>query len=322
MKKNKESTTTTDCFVPPPTFDIRNCDCIQGMSESVEADSVHLLVTSIPFGALFTYSGKAEDMGNCQDGVDMARSEFGLHLRFWAEQVRRVMVPGRIVAIHIQQLLATIVQHGYMGRRDFRGAVIDVMVQAGMEYVAEVSIPKNPQIIAQRLKLHSLQFKTGRERDSCRWAMAVNDFVLFFRKPGDNPIPVKCLHDAQVNPDGWVTSEEWIHWARGTWEDISEIDVLKNWNGAREEGDEKHVCPLQLEVIRRPLLLYTNPGETVMDPFMGIGSTAHVALTNGRNALGFELKESYHALALRNSQAALDGKSGARGQTSPFYPTW
>jgi DNA modification methylase len=141
-------------------------------------------------------------------------------------------------------------------------------------------------------------FETGR-RNGRDLAPAVNDYVMIFQKPGE-ATPVPALYDRTKNPSGWVTQEEWIRDAHGVWTDIRETDVLDGWQGAREQDDEKHVCPLQLEVIRRCVRLYTNAGELVLDPFMGIGSTAWVAIEQGRDAVGFELKESYHGMALRN----------------------
>jgi DNA modification methylase len=278
---------------------VYNEDAIPGLANHVASNSVHLTVSSIPFGQLFTYSGKNEDIGNNSDGIDMRAGMFGLHMRFLIEEVFRVMVPGCNVCIHIQQLLTYKNQHGVMGRRDFRGAVVDLFTAGGFEWKGEVVIPKNPQIIAQRLNLHSLQFITGYERSARDLAPAINDYVMIFQKPGEAPA-VRSLIHTERNTGGWVTTSEWIKWAHGVWTDILEIDVLDGWKSARSEGDEKHVCPLQLEVIRRPIRLYTNPGETVLDPFMGIGSTAYVAIEQGRSAIGFELKESYHAQAVKN----------------------
>lgn len=265
----------------------------------LEPCSVDLAVTSIPFGALFMYSGKTEDIGNNPDGTDMRASGFGLHMRFFVEQLLRVLKPGRNACIHIQQLLRYKNQHGYMGRRDFRGAVVDIFGAGGFEWIGEVAIPKNPQVIAKRLNLHCLMFETGRQ-NSTDLAPAPNDFVMFFQKPGEAEGRVQCLYDAAKNPAGWVSQNDWIRWARGVWDDIRETDVLDGWKSARATDEEKHVCPLQLEVIRRCVKLYTAPGEVVLDPFMGIGSTACVAIEQGRNAVGFELKESYHAQSLRN----------------------
>jgi hypothetical protein len=280
------------------TVQLYNEDCIPGMAVRLEADSVDLVVTSIPFGALFMYSGKTEDIGNNVDGIDMRASMFGLHMHFFIEQLARVVRPGCIVAIHVQQLITTKVQHGYMGRRDLRGAAIDLFSAGGFEWKGEICIPKDPQRIAQTQKLHSLLFVTAR-RDGRRLAPAVNDFVLIFAKPGEAS-PVPCLYHDELNPRGWITTEEWIRDAHGTWIDIRQTDVLDGWMSAREDDDERHVCPLQLEVIRRLVKLYSNPGDLVLDPFGGIGSTCCVAVEQGRKAVQFELKESYHQQAVAN----------------------
>ena len=332
--------------------EIYNEDCIAGMAERLDPNSVHLTVTSIPFEELFTYSGKVEDVGNNGSTVDVKTGRFALNLRMFAEQLLRVQAPGTNACIHIQQLLAYKVQHGFMGRRDFRGAVIDVFRAAGWNFVgeeasagltpplvtaedvqmaldqygddphaltsaiarmlgipqpSEVAIHKDPQVMAQRLNLHSLQFKTGYARSSTQWAPAVNDYVVIFQKPGEVQTPVKALKH-RTNPDGWLTQEDWICWARGVW-DIDPLDILDGARsksllaGLKEADHEKHVCPLQKEIIRRCVLLYSNPATIqpdvlVLDPFMGIGSTAYVTLLNGRNVVGFELKESYHRQAL------------------------
>lgn len=286
---------------------IHQTDCITGMAEHLEPESIDLVVTSIPFASLFMYSGKIEDVGNSPDaGLDFVGSQFGLHMRFFGEQVFRVQKPGTLLAIHVQQLITYAIQHGYQGRRDFRGAVVDLITAAGFQWHAEVVIPKNPQAIAQRQKLHSLLFVTGK-RDARDWAPAVNDHLLIFKKPGEAS-PVPALYDRDTNPGGWITTEEWIKWARGTWDDIRETDVLDGYKSARESDEERHVCPLQLEVIHRLIKLYSNPGETVLDPFMGIGSTAWVAIEQGRNAVGFELKASYHDQALRNVAKAQEAR--------------
>jgi DNA modification methylase len=312
-------------------IELYNEDCITGMRRLAD-NSVRLLVTSIPFGALFSYSHKPEDVGNTKDGVTFIDTQFGLTMRFWFEQVARVMSPGCNVAIHVQQLNTTTVQHGFTGLRDFRGAIIDMARKHGLNPHGEVAIPKNPQIVAQRRKLHSLLFVTG-ARDSRKLAPANNDYVLFFQKPGDDGSPVRGLTH-RTNPAGQFTQEDWIRWARGVWanpeqlwdgmqeldgyaqalgavlaedwmfapvwDDIVETDVLENWRGARDSDEEKHVCPLQLEVIRRCVRLYTNPGDLVIDPFVGIGSTAVVCDELGRDCKGWELKDSYHAMAVRN----------------------
>jgi len=287
------------------TARIHNQDCVIGMANELAPDSVDLTVSSIPFGSLFMYSGKVADIGNADDGgesgVDFVASFFGLHMRFMVEQLFRVQKAGTNVCIHIQQLVTYRIQHGYMGRRDFRGAVVDLFEAGGFEWKGEFVIRKNPQLIAQRQKLHSLLFITGR-RNARDLAPAVNDFVLIFQKPGE-ATPVRALR-GDDNPGGWVTTEDWIRDAAGVWTDIRETDVLEGWQAGREEDDEKHVAPLQLEVIRRLVRLYSNPGELVLDPFVGVGSTAVVAIEQGREAVGFELKESYHRIAVRNAARA------------------
>lgn len=290
-----------------------NMDCIAGMSEKLSPESVHLIVTSIPFEELFTYSGKPEDVGNNGSTVDIRAGRFALNMRFVVDQMFRVLKPGCNACIHIQQLLAYKVQHGFMGRRDFRGAMIDVFGAGGFLFSGEFVIPKNPQSMAQRLNLHSLQFKTGYARSGCLLAPAVNDYVLIFHKPGEHPNPPKPLKNRK-NPTGWMGTDEWVRDASGIWSDIMEIDVLDGSRNHKEDKHEKHVCPLQLEVIRRCVRLYTNPlsldpESTVLDPFMGIGSTAYVCvggrspvtrlgLEEPRHVVGFELKESYHRASL------------------------
>ena len=307
------------------TATLYNKDCIRGMAEHVKDNSVHLTVTSIPFEELFTYSGKLEDVGNNGSTIDIRAGRFALNMSFVITQLHRVTAPGCNVCIHIQQLLAYKIQHGYMGRRDFRGAMIDAFTSMGQfEYKGEAAIPKDPQRMAQELSLHSLQFKTGYARTSTNLAPAPNDYVLIFQKPGEIQTAVRCLRHATANPGGWITTDDWIKWANGTWDDILQTDILDGWKSARETNEEKHVCPLQLSVIFRLASLYTNPislqpDVTILDPFMGIGSTAYVALggkaqdgalAEPRNVIGFELKESYYDQSKRNV-AKLRGEQAA-----------
>jgi DNA modification methylase len=351
---------------------IYGCDCIAGMREYLKDESIDMTVSSIPFGSLFTYSGKTEDIGNNIDGIDMHEGQFGLHFRFFLNELYRVMKPGSITCIHVQQLLAWKVQHGYMGMRDFRGAIVTLFKNHGFEPHGEVAIPKDPRAVARRLNLHSLMFVTA-AKDSRRLAPAMNDYVLFFRKPGEGiasralieanreiklvePSPIidysqkqkKIVSDYKsipyeietwnekvgtqvktvtggkhINPDGWITKNDWIKYANGVWDDIQEIDTLDGYKCARETDEERHVCPLQLQVIRRCIKLYSAPGQIVLDPFMGIGSTGYVAIEQGRNAIGFELKESYHDMALRNIEKAKllfcsDSENGSDKQLQLF----
>lgn len=259
--------------------------------------------------------------------MDLRAGTFALNLRFVIEQMLRVLRHGCNACIHIQQLLSHKNQHGFMGRRDFRGATIDLYRAGGFEFSGEFVIPKNPQVMARRLQLHSLQFQTGHSRSGCMLAPAVNDYVLIFHKPGDHPCPPLPLRH-EKNPDGWVGCDEWVRDAHGVWADIQETDVLDSGRAldkVKEQKGERHPCPLQLEVIRRCVRLYTNPvsrqpDATVLDPFMGIGSTAYVcaggrskvtklAVEEPRNVVGFELKDSYHAASLDYVRAALDQRA-------------
>lgn len=292
-----------------------NEDCITGMNKHLESESIDLTVTSIPFEELFTYSGKLEDVGNNGSTVNIREGRFALNMRFVIEQLFRVQKSGSNCCIHIQQLLAWKNQHGFIGRRDFRGAIIDLFASGKFDFVGEFVICKNPQAMAQRLNLHSLMFITGK-RNSQMLAPAPNDYVLIFKKPGEPVEQVRALFDSKINSAGWVTSEEWIRDAHGIWTDINETDVLDGYRAARESDEEKHVCPLQLEVIRRLIRLYTNPIEIqpdvkILDPFMGIGSTAFIAVEQNRNAVGFELKESYFDQSLRNVEIAKENRKQA-----------
>ena len=335
--KEHEMTMTTEAATMPQAArcEIFNEDCITGMAKRIPDESVHLSITSIPFEELFTYSGKLEDVGNNGSTIDITAGRFALNMRFVVAQLLRVTAPGCNVVIHIQQLLAYKNQHGYQGRRDFRGAMIDVFSAGGFQFIGEVAIPKDPQQMAQRLNLHSLQFKTGYARSATSWAMAPNDYCLIFQKPGEVAVPVRPLAHRE-NPGGWITTEDWIKWASGVWPDILQMDVLDGWRSARESEEEKHVCPLQLSLIYRFAQIYTNPisiqpDVTILDPFMGIGSTAYVALggechdgalLEPRNVIGFELKESYFDQATRNitKLRKLQAEEYQREQAALLFP--
>lgn len=276
-------------------------DCVHAMA-AMRPASVALTVTSIPFADLFAYTKDQADLGN-----NKAES-FWYGFRCVAEQLARVMMPGRVVAIHTTQLLAYKNMHEYVGIRDFTGDVAKVMSDAGFGYCADIAIAKNPQAIAQRMHLHSLMF-TNLKKDAAQLHPARNDYVLIFKARGDNPTPV----DSYAR--GEVSQNDWIKWACGTWDDISEGDVLRT-RGTGGADDTKHVCPLQLEVIRRCTLLWSNPDELVMDPFNGIGSTVHQAVKHGRRGLGIDLKSEHHLTAAANLRALSREMAGAAAQMS------
>jgi DNA modification methylase len=248
-------------------------------------ESVDLSVYSPPFASLFTYSPSERDLGN-----SATRAEFLEHYGYIIRENLRLTKPGRIACVHVQQLTTTKVTHGYTGLTDFRGDVIRAYVDNGWHFYGEVTVNKDPQAQAIRTKAHALTFAT-KNRDSAGTRPALADYLLLFRKPGDNAVPIK--ND--------VSNDEWIEWAQPVWWDIKETDTL-NVRVAREDADERHICPLQLGFIERCVRLWSNPGETILSPFAGIGSEVYVARKLGRYGLGCELKPSYWRTSVDNLQ--------------------
>lgn len=268
----------------------------------LETDSVDLSVQSPPFASLFTYSPSIRDLGN-----SATRQEFLQHYGFIITEQLRVTKPGRLACIHVQQLTTSKSTHGYMGMTDFRGEVIRAFQDVGWFFNGEVTVWKDPQAQSIRTHSHALAFQT-KNRDSATSRPALADYLLLFRKHGDNRVPIK--ND--------VTNDEWIDWAAPIWEDhhvggwltddgnicpvwygIRESDTL-NVRVAREESDERHICPLQLGFIERCVRLWSNPGELILTPFAGIGSELYQSVKLGRRAIGIELKPSYWATAVDN----------------------
>jgi len=255
-------------------------------------DSIGLSVYSPPFASLFTYSPSPRDLGN-----SASRQEFLEHYAFIIRENLRVTMPGRICAVHVQQLTTTKSTNGVIGLTDFRGEVIRAYMDAGWIFHGEVTVDKDPQAQAIRTKAQALMFVT-KNRDSSMTRPALADYLLLFRKPGDNLTAIK--ND--------VSNEEWIEWARPVWLDIRETNTL-NARVARDDADEKHICPLQLDFIARVIRLWSNVGETVLTPFAGIGSEVHEAVRLGRRGLGIELKPSYWRTAVDNL-SRLDAEMG------------
>lgn len=250
-------------------------------------ESVHLSVYSPPFASLFTYSPSPRDLGNCA-----TREEFLEHYTFVIRENLRVTMPGRIACVHVQQLTTQKTTHGFVGLTDFRGQVISAYVEAGWIFHGEVTVNKDPQAQALRTKAQALMFVT-KNRDSSATRPALADYLLLFRKPGDNPVPIK--ND--------VSNAEWIDWAQPVWWNIRETRTL-NVRAARDDADERHICPLQLDLIERAVRLWSNPGELVLSPFGGIGSEGYVAVRTGRRFIGCELKASYWKAGITNLQEA------------------
>ena len=265
-----------------PLYALYHGDCVETL-KGLPSDSVHLTVTSPPFQSLYTYSNTERDIGN-SGSVD----EFTEHLRFVIRELWRVTVPGRLAAFHCAQVPAMLGRDGYIGLKDFRGDLIRTFCDEAWVYHGEVCIDKDPQAQAIRTHAKALLFNQLR-KDSSWLRPALADYILIFRKPGDNQTP--------ITPD--ITNNEWIEWARPIWYGIRESDTLQ-YSSARGADDERHICPWQLGTIERCVRLWTNQGETVLDPFAGIGSTPYTAVRHGRFGIGIELKESYFAVAARN----------------------
>jgi len=261
-------------------------DSAQRLKE-IEDDSVHLSVYSPPFADLYTYSNSELDLGNSRDWP-----EFFTHYAFIIREVLRVTKSGRLTCVHTADIPAMMGKDGYIGMKDFPGAVIAAYEKEGWIFVGRAIVGKNPQAQAIRTKAKALLF-TQLRKDSSDSRPAILDQMLFFKKDGDNDVAVTPVENGEMN------NETWIDWAGGIWLGVQESDTLQ-YTTARDAEDEKHICPLQLGTIERCIKLYSNPGETVLTPFMGIGSEAYQALRFGRKAIGIELKPSYFRIALQN----------------------
>jgi DNA modification methylase len=273
------------------TYDGQNWHLTNGDSceelPKLDADSVDLSVYSPPFSSLYTYSASERDIGNCS-----THQEFLAHMDFVIRELLRVTKPGRNTCCHIAQVTSTKATHGVIGLIDLRGAMITAYTNAGWIYHGEVCIDKDPQ--AQAIRTHSKALLFVQLRKDSSWLRpALADYILVFRKPGENAVP--------ISPD--LTNEDWIEWARPIWYGISETDTL-NVVEARENDDERHICPLQLGTIERCIRLWSNPGELVLSPFAGIGSEGYEAVRLGRRFWGCELKESYARVAAKNLAVA------------------
>lgn len=258
-------------------------------------ESVHLSVFSPPFASLYTYSASDRDMGNCA-----THDEFEEHLRFLLADLLRVTKPGRIMAMHCMALPTSKSRDGFIGLSDFPGRLIRASEDAGWIWHAKATIWKDPVTAMQRTKALGLLHKQIL-KDSCMSRMGIPDEMLFFRRPGDNP--ERVCHRREDFPVSL-----WQKWASPVWDDIDPSETLQH-RSAREHEDERHICPLQLEVIRRTLHLYSNPGDVVLSPFMGIGSEGYESIRAGRRFVGCELKESYWKQAVANLGGAVRQQS-------------
>lgn len=277
-------------------------DCVE-VCRDIESESVSYSVFSPPFSSLYTYSNSERDMGNCLDDA-----QFFEHFNYLIEELFRIVASGRLVSVHCMDLPTYKQQHGVIGLRDFRGDIIRRFEHAGFIYHSNVTIWKDPVIAMQRTKALGLLHKQLK-KDSCMSRQGIPDYVVTFRKPGENENFVS--HSDESFP-----VSVWQKWASPIWTDINPSDTLQ-FRSVRENKDERHICPLQLEVIKRCITLWSNRGDKVFSPFAGIGSEGYVALQLGRSFVGIELKESYWRQAVANLATAKEqaGELFAKGET-------
>ena len=295
-------------------------DCIDVVS-GLPSDSVHYSIFSPPFASLYVFSDSDRDMSNVK-----SHDEFFTHFKFLIAELHRVLKPGRLVSIHCCNLPKSMAHDGVIGLYDFRGDVIRAFESCGFVYHSEVCIWKDPVVAMQRTKALGLLHKQVK-KDSAMSRQGIPDYLVTMRKPGANPEPVSGMFDAFNGGD--VSAEEfsakshiewqqhgktgdfesrhsidiWQRYASPVWLDIKQGDVL-NFRDAKTVGDEKHITPLQLGVIERGLDMWSNPGDVVLSPFMGIGSEGYVSIKKGRRFVGVELKESYYRQAVANLHGA------------------
>ncbi len=289
------------------------------VARSLPDDSVHFSIFSPPFETLYTYSNSDRDMGNSDNS-----EQFWEHYKFLIAEQMRAMKPGRLIAIHCMNLPTSKTNHGYIGIRDFRGEIIRAYSDAGFYYHSEVCIWKDPVVAMQRTKALGLLHKTIL-KDSAMSRQGIADYLVVMRKPGENDEPIAGAldhfmgedvpaHFAPINYNdnrqAYVIDNEnatpidvWQRYASPIWTDIRQTNTLQ-YRTARDSDDERHICPLQLDVIERAMQLWSNPGDTVWSPFMGIASEGYVSIQQGRKFIGAELKASYFELAKRNMQDA------------------
>jgi hypothetical protein len=273
-------------------------DCCE-VTQALSDDSVHYSIFSPPFVSLYTYSNSDRDMGNCKTD-----DEFYDHFTFLVKELYRVIMPGRLVSFHCMNLPTSKTRHGYIGIQDFRGKMIKLFQDAGFIYASEVCIWKDPVIAMQRTKALGLLHKQV-VKDSCMSRQGIPDYLVTMRKPGENPERVAgelayfAGEKETFKQTGRLSIDIWQRYASPIWTDINPSNTLQ-YRSARDHNDERHICPLQLEVIERGIQLWSNPEDTILSPFMGIASEGHVAIKTGRKFIGIELKASYYNQSVKN----------------------
>ncbi|CDO35015.1 DNA methyltransferase [Novosphingobium sp. KN65.2] len=279
-----------------------SCEVIRALP----GDSIHYGIHSPPFEGLYKFSAFDRDMSNSEG------DQFWEHYAFLIQEMLRVTMPGRLHSVHVMQLPTSKIRNGHIGMRDFRGEVIRAYEAAGWIFHSEVCIWKDPVVAQQRTKSIRLLHKQV-VKDSALSGQGLADYIVSFRKPGDNPEPIAECFDRYVGTDepdrskfttpndgrNWYSIEVWQRYASPVWMDINQTRTLQ-YRSARDAKDEQHISPLQLDVIERCIDLWSNPGDTVLTPFLGIGSEVYSAVCMGRRGVGIELKPSYFAQAVRN----------------------
>lgn len=333
----KVESTVTNGYESGTNWQLYQGDNVDRIKE-IPDDSIGSIITSIPFPGMYAYTDLPEDMGNVS-----SYQEFTDHISFLVPELMRVLKPGRSACIHLCQGVAMKSRDGHMGLKDFRGDIIRLFQKFDFVYAGEVSIQKDPQLEAIRNNTHGLLFKSL-STDASIMRMCLLDYVVIFRKPGKSFEPIKAGKSKKYNPGGgWITEEEWIEWADGVWyrhiapnsktaamhpyhpaltrkamqttrggseplNGIMATDVM-NVSQARDVNDERHLCPLQMGVIERCAKLFSNPGDTILDPFNGIGSSGVKAIEIERKYIGLEVKDSYCKSTVKNLKEAESGKS-------------
>lgn len=274
-----------------PKFTAIHGDCVEEVAKLPD-NSIDFSIFSPPFAELYVYSDDIRDMGNCKD-----YEEFFVHFQFLVKELARVIKSGRLVAVHCMDLPAMKGKDGYIGLKDFSGMLIQAFEKEGFIYHDRITIWKSPVVEMTRTKSIGLLHKTIK-KDSSLSRTGIPDYILVFRNAGDNLVPI-THQDKDENKENYLPVNLWQKYAEPVWYDINYSDTLQ-YTSAREDKDEKHICPLQLETIRRCLHLWSNEGDTVLSPFGGIGSEGYESLRLNRNYIGIELKESYYNQMQRN----------------------
>lgn len=282
-----------------PKFTAIHGDCVEEVAKLPD-NSIDFSIFSPPFAELYVYSDDIRDMGNCKD-----YEEFFVHFQFLVKELARVIKSGRLVAVHCMDLPAMKGKDGYIGLKDFSGMLIQAFEKEGFIYHDRVTIWKSPVVEMTRTKSIGLLHKTIK-KDSSLSRTGIPDYILVFRNAGDNLVPI-THQDKDENKENYLPVNLWQKYAEPVWYDINYSDTLQ-YTSARDEKDEKHICPLQLETIRRCLHLWSNEGDTVLSPFGGIGSEGYESLRLNRNYIGIELKESYYKQMQRNLKRMIADK--------------